>query len=447
MNERETAVFALIDILNENGYNNIVLRKTFNKNKNFNSVQKSFVTEIVNGTLRNIILIDYIINQFSNTPVKKMKPLILNVIRISVYQIMFMDKVPVSAVCNEAVNITKKNSFKTLTGFVNAVLRNISRNYENIKYPDENKDKIKYLSVMYSYPEWIIKYWLKEFEYDRVKQICIKNNDSPKVSICINSLKTNKAKIKNILNENNINVLDGKLSQDALYISKTSDITKSKAFKDGLFHVMDESSMVCVDIMNPEENSTVMDLCSAPGGKSFYCAYKMKNKGNILSRDIYEHKINLINDSVKRLGIKNITTQIKDASFHYSDDINKADFMFLDMPCSGLGLLRKKPDIKYTKTYDDIEELSKIQRKIFDASWKYVKKDGIIIYSTCTISKKENIENIEWILNNYPFELDNITDYVSSELKSYILNKGCIQILPDIYNTDGFFIARLKRKE
>ncbi len=446
MNERETAVYTLNDILSEKAYNNIALRRTFNKDTELSVVQRAFITELVNGTLRNLILLDYIINQFSKTKTEKMKPLILNILRTGVYQIMFMKKIPVSAACNEAVKLAKKKGFGQLSGFVNAVLRNIAINIDRIKYPNEAKDAAGFLSVKYSYPKWIIDYWNKSYSIDEIKKICISSSLPPKLCACINTLKCDRNILKAALADDNAVLcsVQKETENNAVYLTKSGDITKTTAYKNGLFHIMDESSMLAVKILAPKQGDTVIDVCAAPGGKSFYCAYLMNNKGKISSRDIYSHKKELIDAGAKRLGINIINTEIKDAETYYSEDEQSADCVLVDAPCSGLGLARKKPDIKYKKTMEDIIQLSAVQRNILKACCGYVKIGGALVYSTCTISEKENTENIKWFCSEFDFEPDDISRYLSFE--SETAKNGYIQILPNMFDTDGFFIARLIRK-
>ncbi len=444
MKEREVALYAIIDILNEKAYNNIVLRRTLSQNSHLSMVQRAFVTELVNGTLRNKINIDYIISLYSRTPIEKMKPVIINNLRISVYQIMYMDKVPDSAACNEAVELTKKKGFGTLAGFVNGVLRNIARNKNNIRYPDREKQPIDYISVKYSYPLWLIEYWLEELDIDTIEKICLSNRVPPKVSACTNTLKTDKSGLKKALSDDNIAMTDGVFKENALYLSKTRDITETAAFSNGLYHVMDESSMLAVDILAPKKGDKVLDCCAAPGGKSFYCAYKMENKGEIISADIYEHKLELIRSGAERLGIDIIKTVLSDAAVHNKAYDGLMDCVLADAPCSGFGLFRKKPDIKYNKTMEDVEALAKIQRDILGTCQAYVKKGGCLVYSTCTISLKENLENMRWFCENFGFEADDIQKYLNFECKT--AKDGYIQVLPCDFNTDGFFIARLIKR-
>ena len=444
MKEREIALYAIIDILNEKAYNNIVLRRVLSRNSHLSMVQRAFVTELVNGTIRNMINIDYIISQYSKTPLDKMKPVILNILRMGVYQMIYMDKVPDSAACNESVELAKMKGFGSLSGFVNGVLRNISRNKNNISYPDREKQPVEHISVKYSYPKWIVEYWMQELDIDTIEKICLSNRVPPKVSACINTLKTDKEGLKTMLSSDNITMTDGVFKKNALYLSKTRDITETSAFKYGLFHVMDESSMLAVDILAPKAGDKVLDCCAAPGGKSFYCAYKMKNKGEIISADVYDHKLELIKDGMQRLGINIISPVLSDASVHKEEYDGKMDCVLVDAPCSGFGLFRKKPDIKYNKTMEDVEALAKLQRDILSTCRLYVKQGGCLVYSTCTISLKENLENVKWFCKNFGFEPDDISKYLNFECPT--AKDGYIQVLPCDFNTDGFFIARFIKK-
>lgn len=424
-NERETALYVLVEVFEQGAYANIALKKVLKRREDLNQIQKSFVTELVNGTLRNLICIDYTINAFSKIKTSKMKPVILNTLRISVYQAKYMTKVPHSAICNEAVKIVKSKGLTGLSGFVNGVLRNIIRNISNISYPDKEKDPIGYLSVIYSYPEWILNYWLEDLDYDTVEEICRVQNIAPMMSICVNTLKIDKESLIKKLNEENI--LTEYTDLNIMRISKTSDIQNTTCFKEGLFHVMDKSSATVVEMLDPSAGDTMLDICAAPGGKSFYAAYMMKNEGKIIARDIYEHKLKLINNETKRLGLRIVSTEEKDAT-ESSEDKVLADVVLADVPCSGLGILRKKPDAKYNKTLEQVGGLQQLQRKILSTTHNSVKEGGILVYSTCTISKRENIDNVNWFIENYPFEVLEIKNILPTE------------------DSDGFFIAKMKRK-
>lgn len=425
-NEREIAVLILMDIFEFEKYNNITLRNTLNKYEDLDIKGRAFITELVNGTIRNKIYIDYIIDSFSNTKTtsKKMKPFILNLLRISVYQMKFLSKIPISAITNEAVKLAKKKGFQGLSGFVNGLLRNIYRNLDEIELP---KDKIKYLSVVYSYPEYLIEYYLKYYSMEETKKIIESSTASPVVSICCNTLKISKSDLKLKLINEKVEIID---EFEGGFGVKGLNLNNSQLFAKGYFHVMDKNAIDAVITLNPQKNDKVLDLCAAPGGKSFLASYLMEDIGQITSCDIYDHKIELINSMKDKLGMNSIEAVLNDGIVINNDFIEAFDKAILDVPCSGLGLVKKKPDIKYTKTLKDLEELEKIQRQILDRGSQYIRHDGYLLYSTCTISPMENEENIKWFLENYEYDL--------------ILEKKYLCGINTNY--DGFYIALLKRR-
>lgn len=446
INPREIAAEALMEIIKEEAYNNVVLKRLLKQNGAMSPKDRAFVTEIVNGTLRNIIYIDYILDSVSTVKTTKMKPWIVAVLRSGVYQLYFMH-VPDSAACNEAVKLVKKKGFGRLGGFVNGVLRNVIRQKDAIILPDEKKKPAEYLSVRYSHPIWLIKLWLKEFDYSFVKALCEKNNESTNVSVCYNPLKIEKENLKSALEDIGVSVSEGLWSKQALHLSKTADLAAMDYFQKGCFHVQDESSMLAVEILDPQKNDKILDLCAAPGGKSFLIAEKMENTGTVEARDIYEHKVQLIKDGANRLGLSVIQAKCQDASQFDSSSEQAFDKVLVDAPCSGLGLIRKKPDIRLHKTPEGIHALILLQREILEQAAKYVKYGGVLVYSTCTISKEENEDNIQWFLQSHEdYVLDDISPFVPAGLQMDE-KKGWIALYPHMHNTDGFFITRMRRKE
>ena len=417
-NERDAAVSILIEIEKERGYSGIVLSRSLNSKGELDARSRGFITEVVLGCMRNLILIDYIIDKFSKIHVSKMEPFIRHLLRVSVYQIKFMDRIPISAAVNEAVKLTKQRSFMGLAAFVNAVLRNIAR--ADTPLPNKADDFSKYLSVKYSFPLWIVEYYLDRFGAETAEKICEAAVATPHVQICINTTRISRDEL---LERIEAEPLEGNGAQ----LLKSSDITKLKEFKDGLFHVMSESSMKAVETLDPQPGEVVMDLCAAPGGKSFYCFYLMKNKGCIHAWDIHAHKIDLIKESAKRLGAGSIIAKATDARLLDKEFIAKADRVLIDAPCSGFGVVSRKPDIKYYRTEKDINQLAALQRDILTTGMQYVKPSGILVYSTCTLTRKENEDNTAWFLKNFPFELESET-----------------LLLPG--RSDGFYIARFRRK-
>ncbi|HBY20544.1 MAG TPA: 16S rRNA (cytosine(967)-C(5))-methyltransferase RsmB [Clostridiales bacterium] len=432
INPREVAVCVLTEVFSEGGYNNVVLRRRLDEYEELSSLDRAFITQIVNGTIKNTIFIDYILSKFVKIKLAKMDMDALNILRSGVYQLFFMDRVPESAACNEAVNISKNLCPKYIQGFINAVLRNIIRNKDKIEFPKKNTKE--YLEIMYSYPKWIIEMWTTEYDYDTVLAMCEFLNNEPEVSICVNTTKISTEELIKLFENKNINVKRGKHIENNLRLSGTANITKLDEYVKGYFHVQDESSMIAIDVLAPNEGEAVLDICAAPGGKSFTAAIKMNNKGEIISKDIYEHKLDMINDGKIRLGLDIVKVEIGDATIFDESLKGKFDKIIIDAPCSGLGIVRKKPDIKLNRTEKDMEGLVKLQRDILKITQEYLKPNGVLLYSTCTLSKRENMDNINWFIKNFDFKLD-----ISDNLK-----QGYIELLPHIYDTDGFFIAKMK---
>lgn len=443
VNPREVAADALNEIIETSAYNNMTLRKYLRQNGAMPRQDRAFVTECVNGTLRNLIYIDYVINLFSKTKTERLKPFILSVMRISVYQMIFMDRVPDSAACSEAVKLVKKRGLTPLSGFVNGVLRSVSRGKKDIDMP--KLDTADYISIKYSYPLWLVKMWMSKYGYESTERLCTAGNKAPDVCLAVNSLKTSAEKLKNDFENIGVKAKYGAYAQNAVHIKGSSDLAKTDMFINGDFHVQDESSMLAVSVLDPKPGYTILDVCSAPGGKSFLAAEIMENKGKIVSCDVYPHKIELIEQTAKRLGIDIIETKLRDASEYHAEDFEKYDRVIVDAPCSGLGLIRKKPDIKMNKTGDDIDSLINLQRRIIDASLDCVRKGGIFVYSTCTICKKENEMNFKYILEKGGFEPVDIRPYLPESLKKHA-EDGYIQLLPDFGDTDGFFISAVRKK-
>lgn len=443
INPREVACDAMLEISAEAAYNNMTLRRLLRQNGAMPRNDRAFVTECVNGTLRNLIYIDYVINKFSKTKTDKLKPLILAVMRISVYQLMFMDRVPDSAVCSEAVKLVKKRGLAPLSGYVNGVLRNIARNKDSIDVPEYGTPE--HISVKYSFPLWLVKMWLAAYDYETVVKICSASNEAPDVCLAVNRLKTTPQELKDCLEAEGITVKKGLYAENALHIKGSSDISKSEAFEKGLFHVQDESSMLAVSVLDPKPGESILDVCAAPGGKSFLAAELMENTGRIVSGDVHPHKTELIKQSAERLGINIIEAKLRDAAESHTEDVGLYDRVLVDAPCSGFGLMRKKPDIKINKTGSDIDSLTVLQKRILDRAAECVKPGGLLVYSTCTICRKENEGNLKYILSKDDFEPVDIREYLPEALRPQAEN-GYIQLLPGINSTDGFFISAVRRK-
>lgn len=440
---REEVLDLLLQVEKEKSYAQLSLKNALT---DMDQRDKALATEIFYGTLKYQIQLDYFLNQYSKTPVKKMKPLIRNILRMSVYQLLYLDKIPASAVINEAVKIVKKRKMQGLSGFVNGVLRNIDREKENLTFPDMRKDQGKYYSIKYALPEWIVKMWFKSYGEEKTQKICEALNKRAMVCGRCNTLKGSVEEIKAAFIKEGIEVEEGELLEEAFYIKKVGSLQNSPSFKAGEWTVQDESAMLVAHVVNPKRGDYVLDMCSAPGGKSMHMAAMMANKGEIISCDIHPHKLELIEKNAKRLGINIIKPTLQDGTIFNEAWEGQFDKVLLDAPCSGLGIMKRKPDIRLNKTYEDLEDIAAIQRELFKQAVRYLKEDGVLVYSTCTISKIENENMVKEMMALYGLELVNMVDTIPEKLQASIEDNGMLQILPYVADTDGFFIASLRKR-
>lgn len=458
-NVRELALDMLMEIVENGNYSHMIIRNVLDKYNYMDIRDKAFVKRVTEGTLERLVQIDYVLDQFSKVPVLKMKPLIRNLMRISVYQLLFMDQIPDSAVCNEAVKLAGKRGFRGLSGFVNGVLRNIARNRFAIKYPDPEKDRIKALSVRYSMPRWLIGFW--EEAYGEKKTQPVLNGllcEHPvTVRFSGNASKEDRERWISELSRRKILAERHPYHPLAFTLTGTDGIKNLPGYEEGLFMVQDVSSMLAVEaagvgnepdgikrVSAGSKDLFVLDVCASPGGKSMYMAEKLDGRGIVCSRDLTEYKVSLIRDNIKRMGYGNVKAEVYDARTLDESLFEKADAVLADLPCSGLGIMGKKRDIKYRITKEAMDELVLLQKQILSVVWRYVKPGGVLIYSTCTINPKENDHVVEWFTGEYPFELQSLAPYLPEELKEEGRG-GKIQLFPGLHKSDGFFIARMVR--
>jgi 16S rRNA (cytosine967-C5)-methyltransferase len=436
---RKVAVDILDSILRKGAYSNIALNAGLNKS-GLEDRDKALATEIVYGTLKYKYTIDKILASFLTLDLKKMDGFIVNILRTAIYQILFLDKVPEFAAVNEAVNMAKKYKSVSASKLVNGVLRNYLRNKSKTYY-NEN-DKIESLCFRYSYEPWLVKLFIEQYGEEKTEQILRGLNSTPSVTIRVNSLKIKFDEAFEKLQAMEYDVEKGLVCPEAIRIIRGKSIEQNPLFREGLATVQDESAMLVAPSMDIIPNITVLDLCSAPGGKTTHISELMSNTGNIQAYDIHKDKLSLIEQNSKRLGITNIKCGVLDAAV-YNDDLKEsAERVLIDVPCSGIGIIRKKPEIKWTKNLKQLKEIIKIQRDIMSSGAKYVKIGGVLLYSTCTLNKKENENNVKWFLSNFPNY--SIEELFYGELDNIIYDKYGVTILPNEY-MDGFFIAKFKR--
>lgn len=426
---RDLVLEALLMITRDGEYSHIVLKNILDTHQYLDKKERAFITRVVNGTLERMIELDYIINQFSKVKVQKMKPVIRCILRSAVYQMRYMDSVPDSAICNEAVKLAVKRGFSGLKGFVNGVLRTISRKKQEIVMPDR-EDKESYLSVIYSLPKWLVGHWLKEYGEEAVEQMGTAFLQAAPTTVRLNLNRMEKEDILKLLKEEGVTVSEVPGMPEALYLSGYDYLAGLPSFREGLYQVQDQSSMQVAKLADPQPGDYVIDVCAAPGGKAIHMAELLKGSGHVEARDLTEYKTQKIWENVERSGLSNISVVCQDALLKTEASIEKADILIADLPCSGLGVLGRKPDLKYRVTKEDLTELQKLQRSILQVVKDYVKPGGRLVYSTCTINRGENEENAGWFAENF---------------KEYHLVSQR-QMMPGRDGGDGFYIAVFQKE-
>lgn len=425
MPAREVALNILYKIEQGEEYSNIVLDNELKKS-NLNALDKALVSEIVYGVLTWKLSLDEIIKKYSIIKLKKISPWIINILRMAIYQIVFLDKIPESAAVNESVKLAKQYGHEVSSKFTNAILRKIEKNemdklVEYLKTKTYTDEEI--ISIITSHPEWLTKELLKEYKKKFVIELLNANNITPDITIRVNTLKTTRDELKKLLELKNIDCKLGNL-QDSILAKKMNN------FEGQLYVVQDEAAQLACLKLNPKEGELVLDACAAPGGKTTYLAQLMNNKGKIDAWDIHEHRVKLIDEAASKLGINIINARQRDASLYYTELFQRYDKILLDVPCTGIGVIRKKPEIKWTRKPEDTEELVKVQEQILDHCSRYLKDGGTLVYSTCTVFKKENREQIDKFLDRH---------------KEYKLEEE-LSLYPHKHGTDGFYIAVLKKE-
>ena len=419
INLREIAMETVIEILENGQFSHIYLKAVLDKYGYLEKNERAFLNRLVNGTVERKLQLDFIIDSYSKTKVKKMKPLIRTIMRLGVYEIFYMDAVPDSATCNEYVKLAKKRGFGGLSGFVNGVLRTISREKDKLQFKD--------LGVKYSMPQWIVDKWTKDYGKEQTEEILAGFLTSEELCIRVNLSKISRAELVERLGSQNISIRICDNLESACYISGYDSLTAIPEFNEGLFYVQDYSSQLVPYAAGVGKGQQILDVCAAPGGKALHCG-ELVADGQVVARDLTEQKVGLIQENINRTSATNVTAQQWDATVLDEASIGKYDTVIADLPCSGLGIIRKKPDIKYNQSPESLEELVQLQKQILDTVCQYVKDGGILSYSTCTINKEENENQVEGFLKAHP-------EFKKKEMQQLFPNK----------EHDGFFICVMKK--
>jgi 16S rRNA (cytosine967-C5)-methyltransferase len=449
-NARELALDVLIRVDKDKSYSNLELNEALKRSR-LEPVNAGLVTELVYGTIQRKATLDWILDQFLKQGISKLEIWVLDLLRMSLYQIWFLDRIPERAAIHEGVEIAKKRGHQGISGMVNGVLRNIVRQKSIIRFP-EDQGAVKRIALEHSHPEWMVERWIELFGEQQAEEICKHNNIPPKVAIRVNTLRMTREQLLQAMLNEGIEAEPSPIHPAGIVIQR-GNIAKSRWFQEGFCTIQDESSMLVSQLLAPRAGSKVLDCCAAPGGKTTHLAELMGNDGSIIAADLHRHKIDLIRSNAERLGTGIIRPILLDArELHKKlNEEGGFDFILLDAPCSGLGVIRRKPDIKWTKTVRDINEIVRLQEAIIESAAQLVKPDGALVYSTCTIDPSENEQLIARFLEKHPdFSLDaeayKLLPEPIVQKAGFADRVGMIRILPHMYGSDGFFMARLVKR-
>ena len=437
MNSREVALNIINRVLIEGAYSNLVLSNELNE-ADLNDKDRALVTELVYGTIRRKKTLDMIISNYIKD-ISLMDERVLNILRMAIYQMHFLDKVPEFAACNEAVELAKQISVQD-SKLVNGILRSYTKNPDDM----DVKDKIDRLVYQYSYEPWFIRMIYKQYGEENGRKILAGLNATPKVTVRVNASKADYDEVYERLQEMGYDIEEGYACPEAIIIKGGSSIENNELFREGLITVQDESAMLVSPLLDLKAGYIALDLCAAPGGKTTHIAELLENEGKVHSFDLHENKLSLINENLERLGLNNVEVEAMDATKLDPKYVAYADKVLIDVPCSGLGIIRKKPEIKWNKSRKSLKDLVPTQREIMENAWAYLKSGGTMIYSTCTLNTEENQDNVEWFLNKHKDA--KVEKIFLGNMDNFIYNNdGSLTILPNEY-MDGFYIAKISKK-
>lgn len=444
---REMALRALYNIDQKRTYARLALDSLLGPYP-LDPPDRALATELVYGVTRRRNTLDWIINQYASRPVTKMTPWIRNILRMGVYQLMYLERIPASAAGNEAVELAKKYGHAGTARFVNGIMREFARRREEIAFPAMDEDLVAHISLKYSHPPWLVERWLKRLGPDNTMDLCEANNRTPPLVVRANRLKVTRERLKEALEAEGVEVEESPDLPEALVIGGFPSLDGLDSFRQGWFSIQDESSMMVGRVVAPRPGEMVIDACSAPGGKATHLAELMGNRGKVIAADVHEHKLPLIRDNCRRLGVTIVVPLCADGRTLGDLFPGQADRVLVDAPCSGLGVLRRRPDARWAKSPEVIKELSLLQRELLHGASGCVRPGGVLVYSTCTTEPEENEEVREDFLQHHPeFEPEDLRPFLPARFRAeQSASQGYLQLYPHIHGTDGFFIARFSRR-
>lgn len=442
MNVREIAFHSLLNICKEDGYSNIEVSKTIQK-YTLTDRDRRFYTELVYGTLRHLNYLDWIVSHISTRKLNKLDPVCLAIVRMGLYQIFGLTKIPESAACNESVKLARKYGNGGMAKFVNAMLRNSIRRRREFVPPTMEEDAVAHISLTYHQQEWLVRKWINDYGQDETEALCKYFDTIPDLCIRTNTSKISRDELAQRLESQGITVEKAKYSPEGLYLKGIPSISNLDILDSGLAIIQDEPSQLVAHVLDPQPHDMIFDLCAAPGGKTTHIASLGGPTCVVYGGDIYDHKLRLIEDNARRLGLHNVRTILQNACTIGAAYENRADRVLVDAPCSGLGVLRHKIDLRWRKTMADLKILPALQRRLLENAAQCVKPGGVLVYSTCTLNDDENIHIVEDFLRSHPeFHAEQAGDYCGIKNESPF-----IQLLPQRDHMDGFFISRMRKGE
>ncbi len=444
-NTREIVLDMLLAVDREEAYSHQIIRDVLAKYDYLSGQEKAFMKRLFEGTIERRMELDYVLNSISSVPVKKMKPFIRSLLRMSAYQILYMDSVPNAAAVSEAVKLAAKRRFVNLKGFVNGILRRLAAGTE-IPMPSEEKEPVTFLSVTYSMPEWIVKHFLAGYSYEETKKLLGKMLAVRPVTIRFVPMSDleKKALIKE-MEAAGVEVVAHPYISQAYYLYNGENIADLPGFLQGKFTVQDASSMLAVGAAGIKKGDKVLDICAAPGGKTMLAAEYAGADGLVEARDVSDYKVELIEENIQRMGLNNVSVRVQDATMEDKTMTEWADVVLADVPCSGLGVMGKKRDIKYRQKEEALTEIVTLQKAILKNAVSYIKPGGVLLYSTCTINPAENEEMVTFAKKELGLKCESIEEYVKGLPGIEMASEGYIQLLPHVHDTDGFFFARFRK--
>lgn len=435
MNVREIAYLTLLRAVQAEQYSNLALDHAIRKYE-LTGADRAFFTQLVYGTIEREISLDWFIRCFSSVKPEKLEPNVRLLLRLGIFQLLYLDRIPDSAAVNETVNLAKLRLHKGIPGYINAVLRSIARSKNNLPMPKEGT--AEFLSVRYSCPVWLCRLWAESYGADRAERLLADTLIHPLPTLRVNTLKLTRQELLAKLQAEGVACTPTQYAANGIRLSENIPISEFQEFQAGLCFMQDEASQLCAEALQAEPDQRVLDACACPGGKSFSCAISMENRGSVTAADLHANKLSLVENGAARLGITNLTTAVQDASAPREEWRGSFDRVLCDVPCSGLGVIAKKPDLR-RKTPEDIARLPELQYKILCRNAEYVKPGGLLVYSTCTLHLKENEENAARFLREHP-DFAPCADSMPKE-------QSAITLFPDEFGTDGFFLAKFKRSK